>query len=41
MQQDALPFADVLTEEKIQHAFDDEKVSFAQGEDLNLLWLLP
>ncbi len=33
MQQDGLPFADVLTEEKIQHAFDDEEVSFAQGED--------
>ena len=33
MQQDGLPFADVLTEEKIQHAFDDEGVSFAQGDD--------
>jgi len=33
MQQDGLPFADVLTEEKIQHAFEDEEVSFAQGED--------
>ena len=33
MQQDGLPFADVLTEEKIQHAFDDEGVCFAQGED--------
>ena len=33
MQQDGLPFADVLTEEKIQQAFDDEGVCFAQGED--------
>ena len=33
MQQDGLPFADVLTEETIQHAFDDEGVCFAQGED--------
>ena len=33
MQQDGLTFADLLTEEKIQHAFDDEGVSFAQGED--------
>lgn len=33
MQHDGLPFADVLTEEKIQHAFDDEGVSFAQGDD--------
>jgi hypothetical protein len=33
MQQDGLPFADVLTEETIQHAFDDEGVSFAQGDD--------
>ncbi len=33
MQQDGLPFADVLTEEKIQHAFDDEGVSFAQADD--------
>jgi putative transposase len=33
MQHDGLPFTDVLTEEKIQHAFDDEHVSFAQGDD--------
>lgn len=32
MQHDGLPFADVLTEETIQDAFDDEGVCFAQGE---------
>ena len=33
LQHDGLPFADVLGEEQIQQAFDDEQASFAQDED--------
>jgi putative transposase len=33
LQQPGLPFADVLPEERIQAAFDDEEVAFAQDED--------
>jgi putative transposase len=33
MQTDGLPFGDVLPEEEIQQAFDDEGVSFASGDD--------
>ncbi len=33
LQQPGLPFADVLSEERIQAAFDDEGVAFAQEED--------
>jgi hypothetical protein len=33
LQHDGLPFADVLPEERIQQAFDDAEVSFAQDED--------
>ncbi len=33
MQHSDLPFKDALSEEKIQQAFDEEGVAFAQGED--------
>ncbi len=33
MQHADLPFKDALSEEKIQRAFDEEKVAFAQGEE--------
>lgn len=33
LQKAGLPFADLLSEEQIQQAFDDEDASFAEGED--------
>lgn len=33
LQQDGLPFADVLSEQSIQHAFDTENASFAEDDD--------
>ena len=33
LQHDGLPFADVLDEEQIQQAFDDQQASFAKDED--------
>ena len=33
LQTDGLPFCDILTEDEIQHAFDEQDVSFAEEED--------